>query len=96
MTEAAWILRNAHGGVKGLFDLVTSGAVRIDAFDDQAASWIAAFVQRYASIQAQVADASIRYLAEKHDGASVFTLDRRDFSVYRTGKNQAPTLRPVL
>ena len=43
---------------------------------------------------AQLADASLVYLAQREDISTVFTLDRRDFSVYRFKGNQAFRLLP--
>ncbi len=45
---------------------------------------MAAFMERYKQLGAQLADAALMYLTEREGIATVFTLDRRDFSVYRT------------
>ena len=58
-------------------------SVSILELGEDAPSRIAAFMNRYASIGAQLADASLVYLAERENIDTVFTLDRRDFSVYR-------------
>lgn len=51
-------------------------------------------MEQYRSIRAQVADASLVYVAEKEKIDTIFTLDRRDFSVYRTTKNRALNVVP--
>ena len=62
--------------------------------DDGAVSWVAGFLVRYSSVGAQVADAALVYLAEREGIDTIFTLDRRDFSVYRTPRNRALRLLP--
>jgi hypothetical protein len=42
-----------------------------------------------------VADAALVYLAERERIATVFTPDRRDFSVYRLNRNPALRLIPL-
>jgi uncharacterized protein len=94
LTEAAWLLRDEPGGIKAIGGLVRSGAVRLVELDDAALHWIIAFQERYASIGAQMADAAVMYIAEREGIDTVFTLDRRDFSVYRTADGRALALMP--
>jgi len=42
----------------------------------------------YANLRPQLADAALVYLANRDDIDTIFTLDRRDFSVYRSAKNR--------
>ncbi len=56
--------------------------------------WIMAFLERYSSIGVQMADAALMYIAEREDIDTVFTLDRRDFSVYRTTDGRALNIIP--
>ena len=51
--------------------------------NSDAAGYIADFLDKYADQNPQIADASLMYLAEIHGLDTVFTLDRRDFSIYR-------------
>ncbi len=53
-----------------------------------------AFLERYSSIGVQMADAALMYIAEREDIDTVFTLDRRDFSVYRTTDGRALNIIP--
>jgi predicted nucleic acid-binding protein len=53
---------------------------------------IAAFLRKYR--KAQIADASLVYLAEEYDTNTIFTLDRRDFSTYRFGRNRSFRIFP--
>ncbi len=41
------------------------------------------FVRKYGDLRPQLADASLVYLADALDTDVIFTLDRRDFTVFR-------------
>ena len=93
-TEASWLLRNEPGGIEALGELVGSGAVRLVELDEHALTWIIAYMGRYASLGAQLADVALMFIAEREEIGIVFTLDRRDFSVYRTTDGRALTVVP--
>ena len=44
----------------------------------------------------QLADAALVYLAERDHIRSIFTLDQRDFSIYRLKRNRALRIIPEL
>jgi len=94
VTEAAWPLRDEPGGIRALGGLFESGAFRIAELDALALPRIIAFLERYASIGADLADAAVMYLSEREAIGTVFTLDRRDFSVYRTAAGRALIIVP--
>ncbi len=94
LTEAAYLLRDEPGGFAALAGMLDSGLIRLAALDETAMPWIVAFLDRYASAKAQLADAALMYLAEREGIDTVFTLDRRDFSIYRTTGGHALTILP--
>jgi len=94
LTEAAWLLRTNPSAVQRLLSSTQSGFIRVLELDESAAAWITTFMNRYQDLGAQLADASLVYLAERENIGTVFTLDRRDFSVYRYKGNQAFRLLP--
>lgn len=94
LTEAAWLLRGEPGGLSTLRRLVESGAVRIAELDERDFARIVVYMDRYASVGAQLADAALMLIAERESIDVVFTLDRRDFSVYRTGGGKALEIVP--
>jgi predicted nucleic acid-binding protein len=83
LTEAAWLLRHEPTAIQGLLFGFRSGLLRLLQLDEDAMSWIAAFYRKYRKLSPQLADAALVYLAERENLDTVFTLDRRDFSVYR-------------
>jgi predicted nucleic acid-binding protein len=94
LTEVAWLLRGELGAPRVIDGLVSTGAVEIAELDAQALSWTMEFMERYATIRAQLADAALMFIAEREGIGTVFTLDRRDFTVYRTSDGRALTIVP--
>lgn len=94
LTEAAWLLRGEPGGTRALGRLLESGAVALVELDEAALHWIIAFMERYHSVGAQMADAALMYVAEREGIDAVLTLDRRDFSIYRTTDGRALDIFP--
>lgn len=45
-------------------------------------------MSKHASLRPQFADAMLVYLAHRENIDTIFTLDRRDFSVYRTARKK--------
>jgi predicted nucleic acid-binding protein len=96
LTEAAWLLSKEPDGMKAIGGLVESGLVKLAELDEPALAWIIEFMDRYASAKPQLADAALMYLAEREGIDMVFSLDRRDFSIYRTTDGRVLTLLPSL
>ena len=94
LTEAAWLLRDEPGGYKALGGLIESELVELAELDATALAWVIAFMNRYASAKAQMAEAALMYLAEREGIDTVFTLDRRDFTIYRTTDGRALAIIP--
>lgn len=94
VTEAAWLLRKEVSAVQRLFSSIEIGVYKLLELDKNAAPWIAKFLLRYHKLGAQVADAGLMYLAERENIDTIFTLDRRDFSVYRLSGNRSLQLLP--
>jgi predicted nucleic acid-binding protein len=94
LTEAAWLLRSVPSGVAKLLAQVEAGLLRPLDLDAAATSWMGAFLGKYEDSGAQLADASLCYLSEREGINTIFTLDRRDFSLYRTRLNRPFRLLP--
>ena len=94
ITEAAWLLRHYPAAIERLLVSFDAGLLRLLPLEEQAVSWIGRFLRRYRKLGAQVADAALVYLAEQEGIETIFTLDRRDFSVYRLSRNRSLHLLP--
>jgi uncharacterized protein len=94
LTEAAWLLRDEPDGIRAIGGMVRNGSLRLIDLDADALAWMLDFLDRYASAGAQLADAALMYIAEQKGIDTVFTLDRRDFSIYRTTDGNALRIVP--
>ena len=94
ITEAAWLLRKTPDGVSGLLRMVSEGLLDCYSLNAAAAEWIDSFLKKYADQVPQLADASLMYVAEQEGIETIFSLDRRDFLVYRLSGNRTLQLLP--
>ena len=94
LTEAAWLLRKQHRPFDRLAEAHAAGMFDLLPLESDSLSAIAAIMRRYEDAGIQFADAALAHLAERENIRTVFTLDRRDFSIIRLKRNQALTLLP--
>jgi uncharacterized protein len=94
ITEAIWLLRGVPKTIKALLSAVDNGTVQIPSVVNTEAGSIALLMEQYSSLRAQFADAMLVYLAHRENIDTIFTLDRRDFSVYRTAQKKPFDLLP--
>ena len=94
LTEVAWLLRSRPAAVELLFSNTGAGLFRILPLTDDDGPAIGAILKRYRRLRPQLADAALVHLARREQIDTIFTLDRRDFRVYRGPANRALTLVP--
>lgn len=94
LTEAAWLLRSLPSGCEKLLGLVQAGVIELHEIRATDIDWVSGFHSRYASVGVQLADACVMLLARRLD-ADVFTLDRRNFAVYRHDDGRPVTVVPT-
>ena len=94
ITEAAWLLREYPLAIEKLLRSITDGFLEILPVRGTEAKGITDVMKHYASLGPQFADAMLVYLANRENISTIFTLDRRDFSVYRTGRKRALRIVP--
>ena len=88
-------LRSSASAVQKLLESVSESSWLILAdLGDDAPNWLSEFFSRFSDREPQLADAALIYLAEKLSIEVVFTLDQRDFSIYRTNDNRALRIVP--
>lgn len=95
LTEAHYLLRRDQKALKGLFRAFNGGLFTLEALSADALPWLEQFLTQYEDINPQIADASLMYLAEKKNIDTIFTLDYRDFSIYRFRNKKAPKILPL-
>jgi predicted nucleic acid-binding protein len=94
LTEAAWLLRSHPAVVEGMLEGARSGLFAILNLSAEDAIAMAAVMKRHRKLKPQLADAALVHLAQRENIDTVFTLDQRDFRVYRTRANRALKLLP--
>lgn len=94
LTEVQYLLRKDHRSIQGLFRALENELIMLEEISAEAIPWLQNFLQKYSDITPQLADASLMYLAEKQGLETIFTLDKRDFSIYRFNNRKAPKLIP--
>lgn len=94
LTEAAYLLRDRVEAVQSLLDRVRRGRILLLSLDASDVADISAILSKYADQRFDLADASLMHLAEREGIHTVFTIDRRHFSAYRTRNGSALSLLP--
>src|SRR5579872_2813994 len=94
VTEAAWLLRNSPRAVQQLLRGIDGGFLELLPIAGSEADAVADLMKQYEEIRPQLADVSLVYLAIRERIETIFTLDRRDFSIYRSGRKRGFRLLP--
>ena len=94
LTEAAWLLRKRPDAFQAIVDGFATGLFALPPLDGGDLNGIAAIMARYQSAGIQLADATLAFLADRESIRTVFTTDRRDFSIIRLKRNRTLKLIP--
>ena len=94
VAEALWLVRHNPAAIAGIFRGFAENLWALAPIGPESLPWLEAYLNRYRKIGAQLADVCLVYLAEQQGMDTVFTLDQRDFSVYRYGKNRRLKIIP--
>jgi predicted nucleic acid-binding protein len=98
ITEAVWLLRAYPRAVQQLlrscFSEKPRGFVELLPLAGSEAAAIAEVMKQYEDMRPQLADAALVYLAGREGIETIFTLDRRDFSVYRLANKRGFRIVP--
>jgi predicted nucleic acid-binding protein len=94
LTEAAWLLRNNRNNVRRLLNSVNGRFITLLDVRQDELSKIASRHQQYDDLAPQLADLTLVYLADREELHTVFTLDRRDFTIYQRSNGKSFQLLP--
>jgi predicted nucleic acid-binding protein len=94
ITEAAWLLRRSQRAVQQLLRSIDGRFLELLPLAGAEAEAIAALMKRYEDIHPQHTDVALVYLAGREKIETIFTLDRRDFSIYRSGRRSSFRIVP--
>lgn len=96
ITEAAWLLRGSPRAVQQLLQSIDGRLLELLPLAGAEAEEIAALMKRYEDIRPQLADAALVHLAVREKIETIFTLDQRDFSIYRFGRRRGFRIVPEM
>ena len=96
ITEAAWLLRTSPRAVRQLLGSIDGSFLELLPLAGAEAEAVAAVMKQYEDIRPQLADAALVYLAVRERIETIFTLDQRDFSIYRTRRKRTFHIVPEI
>jgi uncharacterized protein len=95
ITEAAYLLNRYDSNlVHQLFAACRDGVYELLPLDSTDIGQIDRVIAKYQDLCLDFADAALMHLAQRESIELVFTLDRRDFSLFRTSNGKHLTLLP--
>lgn len=86
LTEAMYLLNFSWRAQEALWELVETPALRLLPLDNGDIPRLMELMRRYRDLPMDLADAALVRVAEREKLRRVFTLDRRDFEVYRPSR----------
>jgi len=85
-TEAMYLLSFSWTAQDALWEFVRRGSLELLALADSDAERMHELMRKYRDLPMDLADAALVAVAERERLRTVFTLDRKDFSVYRPAR----------
>ena len=94
LTEAMYLLADQPQAQGALWEMLERGALQLLPLDSSDVPRIRELMRKYANRPMDLADAALLRVAEREGFRKIFTVDHRDFSVYRLHGRTRPTLIP--
>ena len=94
LTEAMYLLSDQFRAQDALWEMVARRAVEILPLDAIDLPRIRELMRKYADRPMDLADAALVRVAEREGLRKIFTVDKKDFGVYRLHGRVRPTLIP--
>ncbi len=94
ITEAMYLLSDLPKGQEAVWQLMQNGSIKILSLDATDVPRIRELTHRYADLPIDFPDAALLRVAEREGVTKIFTVDRRDFSLYRLHDRIRPVLIP--
>lgn len=94
LTESMFLLTRTTGGADGCLQFFLRGGALLVPSSRASLARCRTVLEQYADLPADFADATLVALADEMDAYTVFTLDRRGFSVYRGQGGSVFEIRP--
>jgi hypothetical protein len=87
VTEAMYLLEDFRAQ-DALWQMIFREVIKIEPLNPQDLHAIRDLMEKYRNLPMDLADAALMRIAERRGIQTVFTLDKRDFSVYRVRRKQ--------
>jgi len=94
LLEALYLLGDLRRAQDALWEMLVRGAVRLLPLGLDEVPRMRALMRKYADRPMDAADAALVAVAEREGIRTIFTIDRRDFLVYRLHGRVRPTVIP--
>jgi len=94
LTEAMYLLADLPQAQEAIWEMLARGALQLLPLDSSDAPRMRELMRKYANRPMDLADAALLRVAERENIRKIFTVDRRDFSVYRLHGRSRPILLP--
>ena len=94
VTEALYLLLDVPEGQHAVLEMLRRGVVRLLPLAEEDVSRLQELMARYRDLPMGLADAALVRVAERDGLDRVFTLDRRDFEVYRIARRKGFRITP--
>jgi predicted nucleic acid-binding protein len=94
LTEAMYLLSDQPRAQDAVWEMVARGAVRLLTLDVGDIPRMRELMRKYADRPMDLADAALIRVAERESVRTIFTVDRKDFGVYRIHGRVKPFVIP--
>jgi predicted nucleic acid-binding protein len=94
LTEAMYLLGDLPKAQEALWEMILRDAVHLVTLDSRDIPRMRDLMRKYADRRMDLADAALVRVAEREGIRKIFTVDKRDFGVYRLHGRIRPTLLP--
>ena len=94
VTEATYLLGFSFDAQDGVLELIERAELRVLPLEAGDVPSIRVLMRKYRDLPMDLADASLVHVAAREGIDRIFTLDRRDFGVYRLRRGKRFTIIP--
>jgi len=94
LTEAFYLLGFSWKAQDNLWEFIMRGGIEIFSLDDKQQLRCRQLMEKYSDLPMDFADGTLVVLAESNKIKKVFTLDHRDFQIYKPARIKSFSLLP--
>jgi predicted nucleic acid-binding protein len=93
--EALYLLGGSWPGQKALWSRLETDALALAPLDETDAPRMRELMDKHRDLPMDLADAALVRVAERESLTEIFTLDRKHFSIYRSGRRRRFSIVPA-